>query len=31
MSKNYTLFPINNKYLNVWNLYKNHPVSFLDS
>jgi len=22
MSKNYTLFPINNKYLNVWNLYK---------
>ena len=22
MSKNYTLFPINNKYLSVWNLYK---------
>ena len=22
MSKNYTLFPINNKYLGVWNLYK---------
>tara|TARA_B000000565_G_scaffold255068_1_gene234786 strand:+ start:1242 stop:2189 length:948 start_codon:yes stop_codon:yes gene_type:complete len=26
--KNYTLFPINSKYVNVWNLYKHHMSVF---
>jgi len=26
--KNYTLFPIDNKYVNVWNLYKHHMSVF---
>ena len=26
--KNYTLFPIDNKYANVWNLYKHHMSVF---
>ena len=28
MNKNYTLFPIQSKYINVWNLYKKALASF---